>query len=185
MLKTLFLLSGDPLAFNAFLFTLKPLPYGFDALEPHIDTATMTLHHDKHHAAYVDGANKALEKLAAARDSDDYDAIAAIGNKTLVQQARSQALFNRAGNIPEEVQKTLLAAMADATTLSCRQLVDGDGTRAAGFFSFFFFFVAGRAEAAEVMVAPTGRKNRFSMTLGHCRNRMASTTPTISPRCRM
>jgi superoxide dismutase, Fe-Mn family len=42
-------------------FEVPPLPYAYDALEPHIDEATMRLHHDKHHQAYVDNANKALE----------------------------------------------------------------------------------------------------------------------------
>jgi len=42
-------------------FTLPPLPYAFDALEPHIDKWTMELHHGKHHAAYVNNVNKALE----------------------------------------------------------------------------------------------------------------------------
>jgi superoxide dismutase, Fe-Mn family len=42
-------------------FELPPLPYGYDALEPTIDDQTMHLHHDKHHQAYVDNANKALE----------------------------------------------------------------------------------------------------------------------------
>ena len=42
-------------------FTLPNLPYGFDALEPHIDTQTMQIHHGKHHAAYVNNLNKALE----------------------------------------------------------------------------------------------------------------------------
>jgi superoxide dismutase, Fe-Mn family len=41
---------------------LPPLPYGFDALEPHIDAQTMQIHHDKHHAAYVNNLNAALEK---------------------------------------------------------------------------------------------------------------------------
>jgi Fe-Mn family superoxide dismutase len=41
---------------------LPPLPYGFDALEPHIDAKTMEIHHDKHHAAYVNNLNTALEK---------------------------------------------------------------------------------------------------------------------------
>ena len=40
---------------------LPPLPYDYDALEPTIDAETMRLHHDKHHQAYVDNANKALE----------------------------------------------------------------------------------------------------------------------------
>jgi Fe-Mn family superoxide dismutase len=42
-------------------FEVPPLPYAYDALEPHIDEATMRLHHDKHHQAYVDKANAALE----------------------------------------------------------------------------------------------------------------------------
>jgi superoxide dismutase, Fe-Mn family len=42
-------------------FEVPPLPYDYDALEPHIDEQTMHLHHDKHHQAYVDNANKALE----------------------------------------------------------------------------------------------------------------------------
>jgi superoxide dismutase, Fe-Mn family len=43
-------------------FELPPLPYAYDALEPHIDAMTMQIHHDKHHAAYVNNANTALEK---------------------------------------------------------------------------------------------------------------------------
>jgi Fe-Mn family superoxide dismutase len=42
-------------------FTLPPLPYAFDALEPSIDAKTMEIHHDKHHNAYVTNLNKALE----------------------------------------------------------------------------------------------------------------------------
>jgi Fe-Mn family superoxide dismutase len=42
-------------------YTVPPLPYAYDALEPHIDEATMKVHHDKHHQAYVDKANAALE----------------------------------------------------------------------------------------------------------------------------
>jgi len=41
-------------------FTLPPLPYAYDALEPHIDEQTMKIHHDKHHQAYVDNLNKAI-----------------------------------------------------------------------------------------------------------------------------
>jgi Fe-Mn family superoxide dismutase len=44
-------------------FTLPPLPYGYDALEPHIDARTMEIHYTKHHQAYTDGLNKALSSL--------------------------------------------------------------------------------------------------------------------------
>jgi Fe-Mn family superoxide dismutase len=43
-------------------FTLPPLPYAHDALEPHIDARTMEIHHDKHHQAYVNNLNAAIEK---------------------------------------------------------------------------------------------------------------------------
>jgi superoxide dismutase, Fe-Mn family len=42
-------------------FEVPPLPYDYAALEPHIDEQTMRVHHDKHHQAYVDNANKALD----------------------------------------------------------------------------------------------------------------------------
>ena len=56
-------------------YTLPDLPYDYAALEPHISGKIMELHHDKHHKTYVDGANTALEKLEAARESGDNAAI--------------------------------------------------------------------------------------------------------------
>jgi len=44
-------------------YVLPPLPYAFDALEPHIDARTMEIHHDKHHAAYVTNLNKAVAEF--------------------------------------------------------------------------------------------------------------------------
>lgn len=61
--------------------TLPELPYACDALEPYIDKETMTLHHDKHHAGYVAGLNAALDKLAAARESDDFAAVKALSKE--------------------------------------------------------------------------------------------------------
>lgn len=56
-------------------YVLPDLPYAYDALEPHISAEIMTLHHDKHHANYVNSANAALEKLEAAREANDFSAV--------------------------------------------------------------------------------------------------------------
>ena len=57
------------------VYTLPDLPYDYAALEPHISGRIMELHHDKHHATYVAGANAALDALAAARESNDLAAV--------------------------------------------------------------------------------------------------------------
>jgi superoxide dismutase, Fe-Mn family len=59
-------------------FTLPPLPYSFDALEPHIDAKTMEIHHDKHHGAYVTNLNKAVEGHADLQKLSVEDLIAQI-----------------------------------------------------------------------------------------------------------
>jgi superoxide dismutase, Fe-Mn family len=53
-------------------YTLPDLPYDPAALEPHYSAEIVSLHHDKHHAAYVKGVNETLEKLAAAREQQDF-----------------------------------------------------------------------------------------------------------------
>lgn len=56
---------------------LPPLPYAYNALEPHIDEQTMKLHHDIHHKAYVDGLNAAEAALAKARETGDFAGVKA------------------------------------------------------------------------------------------------------------
>ena len=56
-------------------YTLPDLDYDYGALEPHISAQIMELHHSKHHATYVAGANTALEKLAEARDKGDFASV--------------------------------------------------------------------------------------------------------------
>ena len=68
---------------------LPPLPYAYNALEPHIDEPTMRLHHDIHHKAYVDGLNAAEEKLAKARESGDW---------SVVQAAQRAVAFHGSGH---------------------------------------------------------------------------------------
>jgi Fe-Mn family superoxide dismutase len=59
-------------AYENGMYQLPPLPYEYDALEPVLDEKTMTIHHTKHHAAYVQGLNEALQKLEAVRKDGDY-----------------------------------------------------------------------------------------------------------------
>ena len=60
-------------------FEVPPLPYAYDALEPHIDELTMRTHHDKHHQAYVDKANAALEGTDLA-DASVEDVVKGLGS---------------------------------------------------------------------------------------------------------
>jgi superoxide dismutase, Fe-Mn family len=71
-------------------YTLPALPYDYDALEPHISSKVMHLHHDKHHAAYVKGANEALEKIADARNATDFSHIG---------QLEKNLAFNLSGHV--------------------------------------------------------------------------------------
>ncbi|MBN1345564.1 MAG: superoxide dismutase [Phycisphaerae bacterium] len=59
-------------------YTLPPLPYEYNALEPVLDEKTMRIHHDKHHAGYVKGLNATLQKLEAARKAGDFSAVQAL-----------------------------------------------------------------------------------------------------------
>lgn len=58
--------------------TLPELPYSCDALEPYYDTRTVTLHHSKHHAGYVNGFNATLDAIEEARAAADFGAITAL-----------------------------------------------------------------------------------------------------------
>jgi len=57
-------------AYTKYPYTLPPLEYAYDALEPHIDAQTMHLHHDKHHQAYIDHANETVGKYPELQKAD-------------------------------------------------------------------------------------------------------------------
>ena len=73
---------------------LPPLPYPFDALEPHIDAKTMEIHHDKHHGAYVNNLNKALEGHSELQKLPVEELLAQIGK---VPEAVRTAVRNNGG----------------------------------------------------------------------------------------
>jgi Fe-Mn family superoxide dismutase len=75
-------------------YTLPPLAYAFDALEPHIDALTMEIHHDRHHQAYVDNLNKAVADLP---DIAALDVLALIQRLDAVPEEKRAAIRNNAG----------------------------------------------------------------------------------------
>ena len=75
-------------------YELPDLPYDYAALEPHISGKIMELHHDKHHATYVAGANTALDKLAEARET---------GNFGTVGGLEKNLAFNLGGHVNHSV----------------------------------------------------------------------------------
>ncbi|MBI3680646.1 MAG: superoxide dismutase [Acidobacteria bacterium] len=76
-------------------FTLPPLPYAHDALEPHIDRTTMEIHHGKHHAAYVTNLNKALESASDLASKSLEELLA--GNCGVVPESIRTAVRNNGG----------------------------------------------------------------------------------------
>jgi Fe-Mn family superoxide dismutase len=71
-------------------YELPELPYDYSALEPHYSAEVLQLHHDKHHQAYVDGANTTFEKLGEARDS---------GNFGTINQLEKNMAFHLSGHV--------------------------------------------------------------------------------------
>jgi Fe-Mn family superoxide dismutase len=76
-------------------FTLPPLPYAYDALEPHIDAMTMEIHHSKHHQAYVTNVNKALESAPELAGRSLEDLLA--NNCAAIPEAIRTAVRNNGG----------------------------------------------------------------------------------------
>lgn len=74
-------------------YTLPPLPYAFNALEPHIDARTMEIHHDKHHQAYITNVNTALEGTGI----DAHPIEEVLKNINDVPEAKRQAVINNGG----------------------------------------------------------------------------------------
>ncbi|MBR2564184.1 MAG: DUF2935 domain-containing protein [Paenibacillus sp.] len=79
--------------------TLPPLPYAYNALEPHIDALTMRIHHDKHHQSYVDGLNVAEKKLAESRKKNNFE---------LVKHWERELAFNGAGHYLHTIFWTIM-----------------------------------------------------------------------------
>ena len=84
------------------------LPYSFDALEPHIDARTMEIHHDKHHAAYVNNLNKALEGHADLQKMSVEDLMREI--KKVPEDIRTAVRNNGGGHANHSLFWTIMSA---------------------------------------------------------------------------
>ena len=76
-------------------FVLPPLPYAFDALEPHIDARTMEIHHDRHHGTYVANLNKAIAQVEQLRTQTSVEDL--LKNLTTVPESVRTAVRNNGG----------------------------------------------------------------------------------------
>lgn len=81
---------------------LPPLPYDYNALEPVISEETLTIHHDKHHKAYVDGLNSAETNLVEARAKNDY---------SFIKYWENELAFNGSGHILHSIYWTVMAPL--------------------------------------------------------------------------
>jgi superoxide dismutase, Fe-Mn family len=122
-------------------YVLPPLPYGYDALEPHIDKETMTLHHDKHHKAYVDGLNKTLKELGELRAAGGEINVSAL---TGLQEDLS---FNGSGHVLHSIFWTTMGPNAGG---------DPGGTIADGLKSSFGSVDAFRAHFSKAAAGVKG-----------------------------
>ena len=100
------------------VYTLPELKYDYGALEPHLSARILQLHHDKHHLAYVNGANETLERLADARKAGNFAAINAL-EKSLA--------FHVSGHKLHSILWTNMKAKSgDTPTGEVKGLIDAD-----------------------------------------------------------
>ena len=86
---------------------LPPLPYAFDALEPHIDAQTMEIHHDKHHAAYVNNVNAALKGHADLEKKSIIELVSDLAS--VPQEIRTAVRNNGGGHLNHSMFWTLMS----------------------------------------------------------------------------
>ncbi|HMD99905.1 MAG TPA: superoxide dismutase [Terriglobia bacterium] len=120
-------------------FTVPPLPYAFDALEPYIDKLTMEIHHDKHHGAYVTNLNKALESAPALAGKSLEELLA--NNCAIVPENIRTAVRNNAGgHANHSMFWTIMAANAGGQPSGA--LADAINSSFGGFAQFKEKFAA-------------------------------------------
>jgi superoxide dismutase, Fe-Mn family len=120
-------------------YSLPDLPYAYDALEPVYDEKTLRIHHDKHHAGYVNGLSATLAKLADARKSGDYAAIKALsidlafnGSGHILHSLFWHSMKQKGSPVPAELDRAMTesfgsAAACQSQFAAATKAVEGSG----------------------------------------------------------
>jgi Fe-Mn family superoxide dismutase len=119
-------------------YELPELPYDYSALEPHYSAEVLELHHDKHHKAYVDGANSTFEKLGHARESGDFGTI---------NQLEKNMAFHLSGHVLHSLFWTNMSPDGGG---------EPDGDLAAGVKEWFGSYDAFKAQLTEAAMNVQG-----------------------------
>ena len=143
--------------------TLAPLPYAFDALEPHIDAQTMQIHHGKHHQAYVTNLNAALDKHPALENKSLEDILCGLGG--IPDEIRTPVRNNGGGHWNHTLFWQLMAPNAGGEPTGA--LADAINSAFESFASFKEKFAAagtGRFGSGWVWLVTDGRKLSITST---------------------
>ena len=117
------------------VYTLPDLPYDYSALEPYVSGKIMELHHDKHHQAYVNGANKALEQIHDAAES---------GNVAQSNLLEKNLAFNLAGHKNHSIfWKNMAPAIGQEPTGELKAAIEDQFGSFQGFQTYFESMCAG------------------------------------------
>lgn len=119
-------------------FKLPELPYAYDALEPHIDKETMTIHHTKHHNTYVTNLNKAIEGVSALEDQSIEELVANLNS--VPENVRTAVRNNGGGHANHSLFWTLLSPNGGGAPTG--ELADAIEKELGGFEKFKSDFVA-------------------------------------------
>ena len=122
-------------------FKLPELPYAYDALEPHIDKETMTIHHTKHHNTYVTNLNKAIEGVSALEDQSIEELVANLNS--VPENIRTAVRNNGGGHANHSLFWTLLSPNGGGAPTG--ELADAIEKELGGFEKFKSDFAAAAA----------------------------------------
>ncbi|MGF0004324.1 superoxide dismutase SodA [Bacillus altitudinis] len=122
-------------------FKLPELPYAYDALEPHIDKETMTIHHTKHHNTYVTNLNKAIEGVSALEDQSIEELVA--NSNSVPENIRTAVRNNGGGHANHSLFWTLLSPNGGGAPTG--ELADAIEKELGGFEKFKSDFAAAAA----------------------------------------